>query len=206
MEALLEVAKYAWRHRKEKRQYVMDDMTMTMLDIDGENFATAEYGLVVSNSSKDAELAGALKSLAQAGLQNDKLSFGDIMTIYMSDSMASVRRKIQTAEEDRMQVAQQQAEAENQKFMADLEQRNASEQAERDLKWNIALLNSDNSDEAENPDENDIKKKELSLKEKQVTEDLDIKKKSLTETIRKNKANEDLKRAAINKPKTTGKS
>ena len=201
LEALLETAKYAWRHTKEKRQYVMDDMTMTILDLDGEAFATAEYGVVVSNSFRDTELMTALKSLAQAGLQNDKLSFSDIMTIYMSDSIASTRRKIQGAEEERMQMAQQQAEEQKRQFDADVTQRTENEQADRDLKWNIALLNADK--EAEEPEEvsGDLQERELALKERKAGEDTTIKRDTLDETIRSNRASETIKKTVANKPR-----
>ena len=208
LEALLETAKYAWRHSKEKRQYILDDMTTVVLDLDGESFASAEYGVVVSNASSDTELMTALKTLAQAGLQNDKLNFSDIMTIYMSDSVSSVRRKIQGAEEERMQQAQQQAQVEQQQAQAELEQKAEGEQAERDLKWNIAVLNK--TGEETEPDETPpedaaIKERETVVKETKLVDDRIAKKEALDETIRSNKARESIQRKAANKPAASKK-
>jgi hypothetical protein len=208
LEALLETAKYAWRHHKEKRQYAMDDMTMAILDLDGEAFATAEYGVVVSNSSRDAELMAALKSLAQAGLQNDKLSFADIMTIYMSDSISTTRRKIQGAEEQRGQQAQQAQQQEQEAMAAQLQQKADSEQADRDLKWDIAVLQAGTDSErseSEEPKDTALEERKLSLSERKATDDTTLKRESLAETIRSNRVNEDIKRKAANKPASTKK-
>lgn len=212
LEVLLETAKYAWRNKHMKRQFVLDDMTTTVLDIDGENFASAEYGVVVSNTSADSELMSALKSLAQAGLQNDKLSFSDIMTIYMSDSVSSVRRKIQEAEEQRNQMVQQQQQAEQQQFMADLQQRTESEEAERQLKWDIAVLQStgeQNEQPEKTPEDNSLEYEKLNMQKEKLQADTDLKREQLAETKRSNKIKEAQKDREITikarQPKTISK-
>lgn len=188
LEVLLETAKYAWRNKKMKRQFVLDDMTTVVLDLDGEAFASAEYGVVISNTSADSDLMSALKSLAQAGLQNDKLNFSDIMTIYMSDSVSTVRRKIQEAEEGRAQLAQQQAEVEQQQFQEDLAQRAESEQAERDLKWDIAVLQAtgveNEQEDITEPEDNSLEYEKLELARKKHEDELNLKKEALNESKR----------------------
>jgi len=215
LEVLLETAKYAWRNKKQKRQFVLDDMTTTVLDLDGETFASAEYGVVVSNTSADSEMMQALKSLAQAGLQNDKLNFSDIMTIYMSDSVSSVRRKIQEAEEGRNQQVQQQQQAEQQQFQADLQQRAESEQADRDLKWDIALLqyqgNQEGAEETvtEEPEDHSMEIAKLDLDRQKHTDTTNLKREDLAEKKRSNKVKESQESRKIDiaarRPKTTTK-
>lgn len=213
LEVLLETAKYAWRHKKMKRQFVLDDMTTTVLDIDGESFASAEYGVVVSNSSADHELMNALKQLAQAGLQNDKLSFSDIMTIYMSDSVSTVRRRIQQAEEQRNQQAQQQQQMEQQQFMADLQQRTESEQAERSLKWDIAVLQATGEENQrepiEEPEDNTLEYEKLNLAREKQNAEIRLKQEDMNEKKRSNRVKEDQKDREIKikarQPKTVKK-
>lgn len=214
LEVLLETAKYAWRNKKQKRQFVLDDMTTTVLDLDGEQFASAEYGVVVSNTSADTEMMSALKGLAQAGLQNDKLNFTDIMTIYMSDSVSSVRRKIQEAEEVRAQAAQEQSKVEQAQFQAELEHKASEAQAERDLKWDIAVLQVTNQQEtaepeAEMPEDNSMEVAKLDLAREKHLSDADIKREALAETKRSNKVKEehDSRKITIaaRKPATTSK-
>jgi hypothetical protein len=110
MATLLETAKFAWRNNKKKLQYVTDELQTIMFEVDGKQFNEAEYGLFVSNSGNDKMLEQALKQLAHAGLQNDKLNFSTLMDIYYSDSISSVRRKIEAGEQEKLQRDQQQIE------------------------------------------------------------------------------------------------
>ena len=213
LEVLLETAKYAWRNKKQKRQFVLDDMTTTVLDIDGEQFASAEYGVVVSNTSADSEMMQALKSLAQAGLQNDKLTFTEIMSIYMSDSVSSVRRKIQEGEENRSQQAQQQFQAEQEQMKAQLAQKADSEQKDRDLKWDIAVLQATNQQneqpEEELPEDNSLEVEKLDITRRKTDEDIRLKGEALAESKRSarvKEAQEDRKiTIAARKPAATKK-
>lgn len=199
LEVLLETAKYAWRNKKEKRQFVLDDMTTTVLDLDGESFASAEYGVVVSNTSTDAEVMQALKALAQAGLQNDKLNFSDIMTIYMSESVSTVRRKIQEAEETRAQQAQQEAQMQQEQFAQELQQKTESEEAERRLKWDIAVLQSEGqqNEPSEVEGNDDLEYERLNLEREKHNDDVNLKRDVLNETRRTNKVKEEQKNREI---------
>jgi hypothetical protein len=109
---LLETAKYAWRGKNKKVRYVLDDLSTELLQLDGAQFNEAEYGLFVSHSASDSQLMDAIKQLAHAGIQNDKINFSQLMDIYLSSSLTDMRRKIEKAEQDkaqRDQEAQQQA-------------------------------------------------------------------------------------------------
>jgi len=96
--AFLETAKIALRGNNKKVQYILDDQTVEMLNIDGNEFAEADYGLVATASSKAVELEQMLKQNAQSFMQNGG-SMGTIMDIYFSPSLADMRKKIEIAEE-----------------------------------------------------------------------------------------------------------
>jgi hypothetical protein len=98
MTAFLETAKIALKGNNKKVQYILDDQTIQLLNLEGDEFAEADYGLVCTSSSKAAELEGALKQYAQAFLQNGG-SMGTIMDIYFSPSLSDMRRKLEIAEE-----------------------------------------------------------------------------------------------------------
>lgn len=115
LKMLLETAKYCLKDKgKIKAQYIMDDMISTMYELDTEDFCETEYGLNVANSSSDAELLEALKGLAHAGIQNDKISFSQLMDIYNTASLSTIRRKIEAAEQESQQRAQEASKAEQQ--------------------------------------------------------------------------------------------
>ena len=70
------------------------------MDIDGDEFAEADYGLVVDNSQGTQELAQKLDMLAQAALQNQTLSFSTIMRLYNSSSLAEKQRLVEKDEQE----------------------------------------------------------------------------------------------------------
>lgn len=148
LETLLETAKYAYKDEESKvAQYILDtDLAQEIYKIDGGQFAEADYGLVMTDSSAHTDLRNSLIQLAQAGIQNDKLNFSSFMDIYMSQSIVDTRRKIETYEQEAMQrqddavKAQQQHEKEMQQ--AEIENREdiqAHQMEVETLKSNTAI-------------------------------------------------------------------
>ena len=81
------------------------------MDIDGDEFAECDYGLVVDNSNALQELNQKMDMLAQAALQNQALNFSTIMKLYNSSSLAEKQRIVERNEQEliqRQQEAQQQ--------------------------------------------------------------------------------------------------
>ena len=124
MSAFLETAKIALKGDNKKVQYILDDQSIELLNMDGEEFAEADYGMVCTSSSKALELEQALKQYAQAFLQNGG-SMSTIMDIYFSPSLADMRKKLEIAEE---KINQQQSKsAEDQNKLAQQAQAEASQ-------------------------------------------------------------------------------
>lgn len=210
---LLETAKYAWRNKShEKLQYISDEMSSTITEIDGQMFNEADYGIMISNSTNDAELINAMKQLAQAGLQNDKINFSGLMDIYLSDSMSSMRRKIEKYEEDtekaQAQQAQEQLQAQKEQVQAGM----ADKEAERDLKFKIEVLKSETSlavaemgggdgNTEESIRQHLLNIEKLKLDQDKVAKDYELKNKDLKEKVRHNKQTEITDRKkAVQKP------
>ena len=111
LNTLLDTAKLAWKNESDKRyQYVLDDMSTMTLKFVGTEFRESDYGVMGLDTSSNAELINAMKQLAHAGLQNDKINFSQMMDIYLTPSIASVRKKIETAEAEQKQEMQKQQE------------------------------------------------------------------------------------------------
>lgn len=129
LEAFLETAKIALRGRKKKFQYILSDNSMRVMDIDGDEFAEADYGLVVDNSNNVQELNQNLNTLAQAALQNQSLSFATIMKLFNSSSLAEKQRLV---EKDERNIQERQAQAQQQQLQVqqhEIEQKAQLEQA-----------------------------------------------------------------------------
>lgn len=111
LECFLETAKIAMKGRSKKFSYILSDNSQRIIEIDGDEFAEADYGLVVDNSDGMQELNQKLDTLAQAALQNQTLSFSTIMKLYNSSSLAEKQRLV---EKDEQAIQQRQAEAQQQ--------------------------------------------------------------------------------------------
>lgn len=125
LECFLETAKIAFRGRTKKFNYILPDYTIKAIDLDGDVFAEADYGLVIDSNSQAQELHAKLDTLAQAALQNQTLSFSTIMKLYNSASLAEKQRMIEEDEriiqERQAQMQQQQMQHEQQMEQARLQ-------------------------------------------------------------------------------------
>lgn len=130
MTAFLEAAKIALKGSNKKTQHILDDQTIQMLNMDGEVFAEADYGVFATASSKAVELEQAMKQYAQAFMQNGG-SFATIMDIYFSPSLQDMRRKIELSEEKTQ--AQQAKSAEDQNKLMQQAQADAKELEDKKL-------------------------------------------------------------------------
>lgn len=151
LECFLETAKIALRGRSKKFQYILSDNSMRVMDIDGDEFAEADYGLVVDNSNGIQELNQKLDTLAQAALQNQTLHFSTIMKLFSSSSLAEKQRLVEKDERDiqerQAQAQQQQAEIQQQEIerkaqieQAKMQQEDALNQRDNETKILIAQM------------------------------------------------------------------
>ena len=104
------------------------------MDIDGDEFAEADYGLVVDNSNAIQELQQKMDMLAQAALQNQALNFSTIMKLYNSCSMAEKQRIVERNEQELIQRQQQAQQQQSQLQQQQMQQEAAAKEAEMQLK------------------------------------------------------------------------
>jgi hypothetical protein len=117
--ALIEAAKVAYRDGL-VTQYVLDDMSIEMLQIPELLFENTEFNVYVSNSSKDQSVVEQLKQLSQIALQSDKADLSTIIDTIINDSPRDIVRTLQRSEQakyDRDAQAQQ-AQMESQQNIA----------------------------------------------------------------------------------------
>ena len=134
LECLIETAKISLKGRSKKFQYILSDNSLKLMEIDGDEFAECDYGLMVDNSNGTQELASKLDTLAQAALQNQTLSFSTIMKIYTNTSLAETQRIVEKDEQKMMQNKQQSEQAQQQHEQQIEQIRIKNLQAERELK------------------------------------------------------------------------
>lgn len=151
LECFLETAKAAMKGGSKKFQYLLSDGSSKIMNIEGDEFAENDYGLVVDNSNGTQELSQKLDMLAQAALQNQALSFSAIMKLYTSCSLAEKQRMIennekqmqeqkQQSQQQELQSQQQIAQMQNEQKKAELQLKDQMNQRDNDTKLQVAQM------------------------------------------------------------------
>lgn len=190
LECLLETAKAALKGNSKKFQYILNTGALKTVEIEGDEFADCDYGILVDNSPETAQLTDKLNTLAQAALQNQKLSFSSIMKIFTSPSLSEIQRIIEKDERNlqEMQSAQQQEQLKAQKEIADqqaqtklaeLELQNTLNERDNETKILIAQINNELKN---NDSEVSLKKEELLEKIRQFDQKMKLEKEKLNKS------------------------
>lgn len=218
LECLLETTKIALKGRSKKFQYILSDSSMKIMEIDGDEFAEADYGLIVDNSNGAQELSNKLDVLAQAALQNQALSFSTIMKLYSSSSNAEKQRLVEKderniqernvqAQQQQLQVQQQEIEKKSQLEQAKMQQEDTLNQRDNETKILIAQmqLESKNLENGgiEEPEYSQEAKDKLMQQIKEFDAKLKLDRDKFNFDKRKHEDDVELKRKALNKKITT---
>jgi len=132
LQRLLDTAKYVYRNNPFRAHFILDDLQNVSLEM-SDDFFEHDYDIMVTNSVNDTELFYALKQLAHAAMQSGQATFADVVSIYKSESVQSLSRKLEDSARrlmEQQQAAQQQA---NEAKMAEIQQRAESEDKDREI-------------------------------------------------------------------------
>ena len=195
MESLLNVSKDLYKGKTKRFQYMTDELASVVFSLQGDQIANSEYGLFVSNSSRDTMALDALKQLTHAALQNDQISLSDVIGIYNSNSLADTRVKLKKAETEN-----QQRESEMQQQQMQMQQQQQQQQMQFEIE-------KENREDARNSEDNSTKLEiarmqmqsknmDRDLNNNQIRDDIDLAKLQLERE--KLQANTNLKQQELN--------
>lgn len=219
LECFIEECKAALRGRSKKFQYILSDYSMRVMDIDGDEFAESDYGIVVDNSTDTQKLNNQMDTLGQAMAQNG-MPFSTLLKLYSTMSMQEKVRMIEGTEKEmlqRQQEAQQrQEQIEQMKIQAQqqieaqkLQQQDTLNQRDNETKVQVAEINSRAEYMrlgiyAEENDEELVKQK-LDLEREKLRQDILKFDKELRqrESEQKDKKEVELKKIAAQRQKTS---
>ena len=190
MECFLETAKIAFKGRKIKFKYLLEDGSEKLEEIDGDEFAECDYGIIVDNSNGAQELNQKLDMMSQAALQNG-YSFSSVMKLYTSTSLAEKQRLIEQEENKRLEQQQQQQQQEYQLQQQQMQLNAQTAQQQQQLQYqmhkeklenNLLVAQINSQAEAErfammnhdNDEANALVEKELAEKARQFNENLKL--------------------------------
>lgn len=160
MLAGLETAKIAWKGKK-FLDSVLDDFTARLIEVDMDSIKTAQFDMDIESSFKNAKIKNTIENLAQAALQNQMLSFTELIDILKTDSINSAHRKLERLEEERKQEIAQAQQSSQQAALQQQQMEEAKElkkiKLQSDLKKEEILLQKslEKSLEKEDTDLND---------------------------------------------------
>ena len=145
LECLLETAKIAMKGGSKKFQYILSDNTSAIVDIDGDEFAEADYGIVVDGSPETSNLEGSLREIAHAAIQAGNMQFSSILKVLTTPSMAEIQRII---EKDEQLMQERQAQASQAEYEAKQrieEIKIQSEQSKLQIEYDRLTVESENN-------------------------------------------------------------
>ena len=137
LECFLETAKIALKGRTLKFNHILGTGAIQISEIDGDEFAENDYGLIVDSSNATQELNSKLDMLAQAALQNQALGFSTIMKLYGSCSLAEKQRMVESNEKKLQEQQQQQQQQQMEIQQMQIQQQAATEQARMEQEYKI---------------------------------------------------------------------
>lgn len=214
LECFLETAKIAFKGRSKKFQYILSDNSMRIMDIDGDEFAEADYGLVVDNSQGTQELAQKLDMLAQAALQNQALSFSTIMRLYNSSSLAEKQRSVERdeqaiqarnaqAQQQQLQTQQQIVQLENEQRLAEMQQKEQANIRDNETKIIVAQIQANSKEDGISEPETDDDRANLREKIREFDEKMRLEKEKLSFEREKHSDDVRIKEKSLKKNKNT---
>jgi len=133
LQILLETAKVALKGNKELMQIILDDFSIAMFEVEGDDFVDSDYAVFTTTSKKSKDVQASLERYSQAFMQNGG-GFSTVLDILFSDSVAEKRRKIEIAEADMKQEGQEAANNANKAEQAKVEAEQNDKKEERALK------------------------------------------------------------------------
>lgn len=214
LECLLETAKIAMKGNSLKFPYLLSDGSQRIAEIDGDEFAESDYGLIVDTGNGIQELGQKLDMLAQAALQNQLISFSTAMKLYSSSSLVEKQRMVERDEKQRQeqqiqqfqaeqQAKQEQLQADAQLEQAKLEQEDRLNMRDNETKLLIENLKQQASDGVREPEYSQEAKDKLAESIRQFNERLALDKQRLAFDKQKAATDARLKEKQINKKTTT---
>lgn len=132
LKGLIECAKVCYSNKKpQKLSYVLDDMSLRILEIDPGLLDSSTIGLFINDSSEAQLIKDNLTQLAHAALQTQQVKISDIISIIKETSLTAAEDKLKASERE---SAENQARAEQQKIEAQKQLQDSQQQFERE-KW-----------------------------------------------------------------------
>ncbi len=110
--ALIEVSKECLEGETRNYQYITDDLSTVLFEVQGDDFNDADYDVFTTSAIKDQQTLDMLQGLLQAALQNDKIQLSAAVDVLNSNSPSEIKARLKQAEQEFFEAQQQSSRAE----------------------------------------------------------------------------------------------
>ena len=141
LQALLETAKIAYSQSKPKKlTYILDDMSVQVLNLDMALLDNSTIGIFISDDSKAQETLDTLRQLSHAAMQNQKIELSDVASLIRQSSIIEAEEDLKAAEETRREheISVQKEQGEQQRQI--LAQQDANDQKKHEREKELVVL------------------------------------------------------------------
>lgn len=147
MVGLLDVSKHAWRKGK-KQIHIGSDFRSAILEIDPNNYAATDYGIIATHSTKETEYISKFKDQTIQAFAQNGGSPADLMEMALAQSVPGIRIAAEKFEQKRAKATQDQQEAEAKQAQAAqqaadqaalMDHQRELEKIDREGQWKLAL-------------------------------------------------------------------
>ena len=194
LQATIDYSQVAWIDGK-KTMYVLPDGTNKYLDVD-DSYSHAEYGIFVTDSSKEVEKTNQIKQLGQVALeQGTRLS--TVAEMIESESFVQLKDKIKEAEALAEEAEQRQQEFEQEMMEQEQQAKELDRNHERELKKmelnnkiELELIKQSIDNTSDEEWKQELEERRVSLEEEKAQIEKNLEERKLNEEERSNKAKE----------------
>lgn len=216
---LLEKTKvlYSLNPQQKKLQYILDDLSLAIFEVDTDLLDSSTYGIFVTNNAASKIAKQAVQQLAHAALQNDKANLAQISKVMRASSVQESEELLEQMERDaherareleeirgqqqekalKMEAEENEKQFERQKELIILKE---TERRETEIQKQLILSVGFNEDkDADKDGELDV----LEIAKKGIEADIKLRKQDLDEKKFKHQQEKDAQQIGIMKAKMT---
>lgn len=168
LQGLLDLAKVAYSTSDKKFiNYILDDMSQEMLQMDVNLLNESTLGLFMEDSSMSEEIKQTIQQLAHAAMQNQKIELSDVLKVIKQDSIQEAEEALLVSEELRSKREQENAQAQE-KARAEMQQKQIDWEKEK-----MSIEHANNLEEINTKGNWDIQKQTILSMGFDVNKDID---------------------------------
>lgn len=108
--ALMNITVLAYSYNdKKKLNYILDDFSREIININKQLLQLSDYGMFVTNSLETVKIKESINNLALTAMQNQTLDMSDVVKVLRTDNITEAEEKLTVAEEKKRKEANEAA-------------------------------------------------------------------------------------------------